>query len=638
MKKHVFSFFLFSFFSFAGFAQAKYPVSAIAPAMLKGAHVVKRLEEISFTLTKLDDAVYNRKVVLTILDEEGQEHADLAVWYDKFRKVSNIEGALYDGSGNLLKKVKGKDISDLSATSSISLYDDNRVKVHDFRYKVFPYTVEYEMEVEYNHSFYFPDWEPQGYEDLAVEQSSFTFTTPDTYTLRYKAFNYKNEPVATTANGKKTQKWEVKNLVALERPFASPAWHELTPTVLFAPTDFQMEGYKGNAASWADFGKFMLTLNQGRDVLPEAVKQKVQSLTAGITDPKEKTVKLYEYMQQNTRYISVQLGIGGFQPFDAAYVAQKGYGDCKALSNYMYSLLKVAGVKSYPALIHAGRSFDAKNLVEDLPSTQFNHMVLFVPLEKDTLWLECTSQDESAGYAGTFTGNRKALAITEEGGKLVNTPRYTTATNLQVRSVKGVVDEEGNLSLVIATRYAAQQQDHYSSLINALSKEKVKKYLNERLDLSTYDVADFAYHAKKDRLPEVDEELKINVAGYATVSGRRLFVVPNVMNRSGSRFTVSEERTCDYVFDMPYTDVDSVEISIPQGYQLEAMPPQMNLQTKYGSYKTAIKLEGNKIFYYRKIERPTGRYPAKEGAEIAKFYEDIYKCDRSRMVLVKKEG
>ncbi|RYF78900.1 MAG: DUF3857 domain-containing protein, partial [Chitinophagaceae bacterium] len=328
----------------------------------------------------------------------------------------------------------------------------------DFNYKNYPYTVEYEVELEYKHTFYFPDWQPQADEYLSVEKSRYTFVSPQDYTLRYKAFNYPSEPVATTEKNKKLMTWEIKSLPAVIRPYASPSWTELTTSVLFAPSDFQMEGYKGNAASWQEFGKFILTLNQGRDKLPDAILQKVTSLTAGLSSAREKVVKLYEYLQQNTRYISIQLGIGGFQPFEASYVAQKGYGDCKALSNYMYSLLKAAGIPSYHALIHAGNSLEAKSLVNDLPSTQFNHMVLFVPLEKDTMWLECTSQDNPAGYSGGFTGNRQALAITPEGGKLVSTPRYQSAENRQFRFVKGTINEEGGLNIAVNANYAALQK------------------------------------------------------------------------------------------------------------------------------------------------------------------------------------
>jgi hypothetical protein len=319
-------------------------------------------------------------------------------------------------------------------------------------------------------------------------------------------------------------------------------------------------------------------------------------------------------------------------------VAQKGYGDCKALSNYMYSLLKTVGLKSYCAAIQAGESTDDQYLMEDFPSHQSNHIVLCVPLAKDTVWLECTDQTVPAGYMGGFTGNRKALAMTEDGGKLVSTPRYGANENLQVRKISGVVDEEGNLKASINTLYKAMQQDDLHGMLANLTREQVKKKLNEYLNFSTYEVNDFAYAAKKEVIPEMEEKLQLSVSGYATVSGRRFFIVPNLMTRSGYKSLGTEDRTCDYVFSYAFRDVDTIEIAIPQGYQLEAMPPATELKTAYGNYLSTVKVDGSKIVYYRKMERFAGRFPAKEAAQIAKFYEDIYKIDRSRVVLVKKDS
>jgi hypothetical protein len=110
------------------------------------------------------------------------------------------------------------------------------------------------------------------------------------------------------------------------------------------------------------------------------------------------------------------------------------------------------------------------------------------------------------------------------------------------------------------------------------------------------------------------------------------------MNRSGQKIAVVENRSWDYVFDYAYRDVDSVEISIPSGYQVEAMQPEVNLKTGFGTYFSKVRMEGDKIIYYRKIEQWAGRYPAKDGAAIAEFYSTIYKADRSKIVLVKKEG
>ena len=92
--------------------------------------------------------------------------------------------------------------------------------------------------------------------------------------------------------------------------------------------------------TWEGFGKFISELLKGRDVLPDDIKVKVHQLTDQLKDDKQKVYVLYDFLQKNTRYISIQLGIGGWQPFDAKYVAAKRYGDCKALSNYMVALLK----------------------------------------------------------------------------------------------------------------------------------------------------------------------------------------------------------------------------------------------------------------------------------------------------------
>src|SRR5690606_888532 len=119
--------------------------------------------------------------------------------------------------------------------------------------------------------------------------------------------------------------------------------------------------------------------------LPAHIAQQVKALTSGITDVKEKITVLYNYLQKNTRYISIQLGIGGWQPFDDSYVAKNGYGDCKALTNYMQSLLTSANIPSFYTLVYAGASGTAKNrFVPDLPSQQFNHVVICVPTGKDS--------------------------------------------------------------------------------------------------------------------------------------------------------------------------------------------------------------------------------------------------------------
>jgi hypothetical protein len=388
-------------------------------------------------------------------------------------------------------------------------------------------------------------------------------------------------------------------------------------------------------SSWSDFGKFVYALKQGRDVLPDNIKQQVHQLTDGESDAKKKIAILYQYLQKNTRYISIQLGIGGWRPFDAKFVATKAYGDCKALTNYMFSMLKEAGISSSYALIRAGAN--AGYITDDFPSQQFNHVILCVPGVKDTTWLECTSQTLPAGYLSDFTCNRYALLVDENGGLLVRTPVYGLKENQQQRKIKAVLDNAGTLTVNAVTRYSGLQQDDIHGLINNLSKDKVKEHLQEQLDFATYDISNFAYSEEKTSLPVISESLDITASNYATITGKRLFIVPNVMTRSSGKLAADEERKYDLVFNIDYKDVDSVEIIIPEGYAAELIPQDVAVTTKFGKYNCAVKFSGNKLFYYRSIERYADRYPAKEYSDLVKFYETIYKADRNRVVLVKEE-
>ncbi|MGN7723335.1 DUF3857 domain-containing protein [Chitinophaga sp. 22620] len=619
-------------------ADPQYPVSAIPEALLKNADVVQRVEEVTMKLNDLRDMRVTHKIVLTILNEKGDRYSGFSSWYDKYREITGFRGALYDASGKQLRKLKQSEVSDRSGVSDNNLIDDSRIKSHDFYYKVYPYTIEYEVETRFRSTAGFRSWTPQGTDNYAVEQSRLSVTVPAEYDLRYKQFNYNGEPVKIPGKGDKTFVWEVKNIAAQkEEPLAGP-WRMRSVMVYLAPSDFAFGDYTGKMSSWDDFGKFQRTLNEGRDVLPDNIKATVHQLTDNVQDPREKVRLLYEYMQQNTRYISIQLGIGGWQPFDAAYVATKRYGDCKALSNYMYSLLKEAGIRSHYTLVKAGEG--ETDLIEDFAVDQFNHIILCVPMAKDTVWLECTNQTMPAGYLGDFTNDRPVLLVTESGGKLVRTPSYTLEQNLQLRHLKAVLDVDGNLSATSATRLTGLQQDWYHALVTSVSAEKQLEILKEKLNLPSYDIRKFQYtpHPRARPVPEMTEDLELTVTNYAVLSGKRLFIVPNVLNRNTTKLTQDDARRSDIWLRTSSRDVDTVEITIPDGYTPEAMFPPVMLETPFGKYQASVKVEGNRITYIRTCELKAGQYPAKDYKALEEFFSTIYKTDRNRVILVKKEA
>jgi transglutaminase-like putative cysteine protease len=610
-----------------------YPAMLIPDSLKKNAHAVTRLEEITIKINDPRDVRMTMHYIVTVLDAEGEKFGYFTAGYDNLTEIRSIKGALYDALGLPIKKLKQSDIQDLSGTGG-DLMTDDRIKRHKFYHNLYPHTVEYEVEMRYNHTFYLPTWRPQEDESLAVEQSKLTVITPKDYILRYKALNYKGEPVQGNDGSDRTYSWEAKNLCAVpDEPYA-PHWNTRSVSVLLAAASFEMEKYKGTMNTWEEYGKFSYILNQGRDVLPDNIKQTVHQLTDGL-EREQKIAKLYEYLQQHTRYISVQLGIGGWQTFDAAYVAAKGYGDCKALSNYMCAMLKEAGIKASCVLVYAGED---KNDVTpaDFPSSSFNHVIVCVPNTKDTTWLECTNSTVPLGYMGEFTGNRSVLIVDENGGKLVRTPAYSMEQNVQTRHVVAKVEESGEMTVKANSRYSALQTDDLHDILNSLTKEKLMEGLKQVGFFPSYEVKRYDWKETKSAVPYIDEQIEITARNYATITGKRMFIEPNLMNKTSRRLSVDSVRRADIYLSYSYRDIDTVTITIPEGYTPEAVPPPIALQSPFGAYSSKVSIEGNVITYIRSIDHKGGTYPASSYGELAKFYNSMYKADRSRIVLVKK--
>ncbi|MEO5591264.1 MAG: DUF3857 domain-containing protein, partial [Chitinophagaceae bacterium] len=480
------------------FAQ-QYNVLLIPDSLKKNADLVVRADELIMEIKSPGKATLKEKHVYTILNETAARYAGYASRYDKFVSINYINASLYDAMGKEMKHVKKKDMQDVSGNGEESLMSDSRYKEYNFYYRSYPYTVEFEEEDDLDGIQGFANWYPLRYSGRSVQYSKYVIIAPKNYVVRYKQLNCSIQPVITESGDKKTYTWEAKNIPAITFESYAPSWREIFPVVLFAPSEFEVDGYKGNMSTWGDYGKFMYQLVKGKDVLPDNIKAKVHELTDALKDDRQKVYVLYDFMQKNTHYISIQLGIGGWQPFDATYVATKKYGDCKALSNYMVALLKEAGIKGKYVEIMSGPN--APQMVEDFPYSQADHVIACVPMAKDTIWLECTSQTVSPGFMGSFTGDRKAILIDEDGAHIVNTPVYNAADNLQLRIVNATINTEGNLDAQVNTRFTGVQQEETHSLMYGASKEQREKYLNESLNLPTYQVDKSNYEEEKGRIP-----------------------------------------------------------------------------------------------------------------------------------------
>lgn len=612
-----------------------YSTALIPDSLRKGARVVVRESEEILEIKSPSKAIQKEHNVYTILGPNGDNLGGYSSSYNKFNTVTDISGVLYDSLGKVVRKAKRKDMQDRSYVDDMSLASDQRSIEYNFYCQNYPYTVDYQEQDEHSGILYFADWQPLYNSGISTQHSKYVIIAPRDYVVRYRLMNGAPPPVITDDGDKKVYTWEARNLPARHTEPYGPRWRDLVPYVLLAPSDFEAQGYKGNMSTWSSYGRFIAQLRAGRDVLPENIRQQVHKMVDTITDTRRKVYVLYNYLQQNTHYINVSLGIGGWQPFPPDYVASKKYGDCKALSNYMVALLKEAGISAKYVEIKAGR--DAVPMIEEFPSFQSNHIITCVPMDKDSIWLECTNQTVPAGYMGDFTGGRKAILIDDDGGHVVQTPSYSANDNMQCRIVRARIDGDGNLDATVNSMYRCLRQDLPQAMMDEMSGDTRTKYLNTLFELPTYSIDKSNYKEEKGALPVVWEDLHVAAPNYASVTGRRIFILPDVFDRSSRRLSADSTRRYDYIADKSFTDIDSVEITLPAGYQPESMPKDVSVDGRFGRYTASVKFVNDKLIYYRYHQQTAGRYPPVDYHELVKFYELLYQSDRQKVVLVKKE-
>ena len=614
----------------------KFPVSEIPEELKKDVNVVVREDKIVHKITSRSTATLYCYSVVTIFNGQGKRFAEQAVGYSKLSKVTNFKASVYAADGSLIKKLKPSEFSDQSAYDGFSLFSDYRLKSADLTQSTYPYTVEFEYEVEYKYLYSINGSVLIPGEKASVQHASYQLIYPQDLAPRYKLVNIEAEAEKSkTEKGLESLYWSFDNLKPIKYEPHGPNPEEILPQIMAAPGKFEYEGYAGDMSTWEDYGKWNALVIRGRDKLPESTKLKVHELTKNLPDTESKVKVLYEYLQNKTRYVSIQLGIGGLQPFEASLVDEVGYGDCKALSNYMVAMLETIGIKGYYTIVKAGDfEFD---LVMDFPSHQSNHVVVAVPNAKDTLWLECTSQSNPFGYSGMFTGDRKALMITDDGGVWVNTPRYPDELNIQTRIAEVYVKSSGDATSKIKTIYSGLQYENDGlNFILDNQYDLQKKWVQNTTNIPSFDVASFKFENVKSRIPSAIVSLDLNLQRLATVSGKRLMLAPNLMNRSTFVPQKTENRKTEIVRNFGFTDYDTIRYHIPEEFYLEFLPQPVKLSSRFGEFESSYSVDQGLIVYTRKLTIHKGRFPATSYQEFIDFYKGVSKADNTKLVFLNK--
>ncbi|MCZ6676232.1 MAG: DUF3857 and transglutaminase domain-containing protein, partial [Candidatus Poribacteria bacterium] len=249
------------------------------------------------------------------------------------------------------------------------------------------------MRGEFWRQVYFQTSSPVKYYRLTVQ-------APKKKTLHYQINGPQIEPKITVTNYTQTYTFETSDVPALREEVFMPAIEDLAYSISISSLD-----------SWERLVEWYTTLIREQDYVTPEIEKKTKALLMGAWSRKEKIKRLYEYVATQIDYVGIELGIWAIKPHSAPQIIKDGYGDCKDKSTLLSAMLSVAGIKSYPVLIAAGKS---RRVVRDIPSlAYFNHMILAAEENKDgdLMWLDATAETCAFGDLPASDQDRWTLII-----------------------------------------------------------------------------------------------------------------------------------------------------------------------------------------------------------------------------------
>ena len=628
-KVFCYTFFILISLSIYSQSEDVFKASTVPSELKDKANAVVRFEKQTVTVEDFDKMLVTTKRIVTIFSKYGNRHQNAVEFYDDNIKIKEIEAKIYDALGNEIKKIKEKDFNDESAVSGGTLYSDSRVKYLSYTPLKYPYTIEYNSEVEMKSTAFVPQWFPIDGFYQAIEYAEFYIINNSDIEIRTKSENFEAYNIEKLGE----IHFVAKNLKALKYEAYNPGILNVAPRLKSALTVFNMEGVKGVNNNWEDFGKWMYNnLLTGTDEVPQSVIDEVKQITRNATTDIEKAEIVYKYMQDKTRYISVQVGIGGWKPMDALEVDKLGYSDCKGLTNYTKALLEAVGVTSYYTVVWGDENI--KNIDSDFSVTEGNHVILNLPNEDENIFLECTSQTNPFGFIAGFTDDRDVLIVTPQGGKIVHTKAYKADDSRQLTKANVTLDDSGNITATINISTTGYQYNLHEPLVRKTKRDK-DLYYKEYWDyLNNLTVQSFTIDNDKQNV-ELNESIDLSVKNYASKSGKRLILQPNMFNRVKVLPPRYTNRQLDFKFQRAFKDIDEFVITIPNNVSIEAISNPVDINTKFGSYKSKIeKSENNTIIYKREYIMNKGNYDKEDYDDFRAFRKQVTKSDKSKIVFL----
>lgn len=605
-----------------------FAVSNIPDSLLKDSRAVIRDFSIDLNVRSATSATQTVNYALTIMNREWADEGGFSCMVSDFESLKNFSGTIYDANGKVIKKLKKSDLR--YSEYSDHLASDNATYYLMPQFPFFPLTIEYNYEVEQkkfvpSYSPFFPYFG----KDIPIQKYSYNMVVPAGFEILFKALNT-NLGFAKSETAKGIEyNLTVSNIKGVKEETFMPPINNIIPKIYISPKMFAYNNIMVNMSNWAQCGDWINYLGLDRQTIPTLLSGEIHSMTDHLTSDYDKIKVLYDYLGKNYRYVSIQLGIGGLQPASIESTYKNKFGDCKALSFLMQNMLKECGIKSNYVLINTNNP----QITKDFASfAMANHAIVSVPMENDTLWIECTNTDYPLGYNHEGIAGHDCVPISHNNSKVVTIPSYNDSLNLDIQTINVTLNEDGTANATLKQVCKVREYENMA-FIEFMKNDKRQEFFRKRIDVYDLDIDSLSYSFKKDKLPELTINEKITIHKYGNKTNVRWFVPINPFRYHG--LNLDSKRTHDIYIDHGYSDIDSLTITFPEDMKIESLPAPTLYVSKFGSVSLICNIEGNKISVNQKFVLNSGTYPKEDFEELKKLFSTAKRLYSAKVILKK---
>lgn len=590
------------------------------------------LEDVeTFTMSSSTSGTLDVRRRVRVFNDAGLEDAVFQEYTDQFRSIASFRGTVEKDGGNPVK-IKKEDLVKVSIASGLA--EDGFVNGYQPT-SSYPFTVTYEYTLSFRKGFAsFPAFFPVSGEKVKVEKASYTLKVPvgtPVSILSEKAGEMRKETGKTD-----TYQWDLPVFEGYADEAMMPSWREIVPFVMASPVDFVFVGVPGSQGTWKDVGAWCYGLKEGTEDLSADFVGRLKDMTSSAGSDLGKIRILYDYLRDQTRYVSIQLGIGGYKPYPASQVQKSGFGDCKGLSNYMQAMLRAVGISSEYTLVNTDRD---RFLPGYSGIGQMNHVMLCVPLpeKKDTLWLECTNPSIPLGYRHEDVAGHDVVLVTADGGIPVRVPAYADSLSRNVCEIDLELAADGSAKATARRSLYLDEVEGWL-LIRDWKPETLRGRLTSGLTVQPQSVTltgvrdNFRDYDGPGYCPWMQVDFTFDTRQYATTGNARLFIPANPYPMAAS--LQRTKRQNDLEHKRGAVSRDQIRIHIPAGFTVESLPAPVSLDTEWGSFTAMASQEDGVVTVLQEFRSKPFRASSDQYDSFRTFIRAVNKAYGSKIVLV----